>query len=96
MLPACGPRGTRAGVDWPGRSNVDKLLKIVAVTLGVALAVAYVAAKIHFFRFFSHRGFGEYGPYWAEHWPYTAALLVIVALLLAVGAAMQKRVEDER
>jgi hypothetical protein len=78
----------------PGRTGVrflETVLKGVAVCVVLGIVAVYVAAKVHFFRRFT----GDFGAYWAEHWPYTAGLAAGVAILWGVaGLARRMGVGD--
>jgi hypothetical protein len=61
----------------------------------IILVGTYVLAKVHFFtRFFAL----PLDTYWAEHWPFTAGLTCIAALLwlLASRADAHDRRQNER
>jgi hypothetical protein len=70
--------------------TAQRMLKTLAVILAVGLAGAYVAAKVHFFTRFDP---ADLCGYWTEHWPYTAALVVIGAALWAVAALLSRRTQ---
>jgi hypothetical protein len=61
---------------------VERVLKVTAALLLVALVAIYVAAKIHFFTRF---GRTDLDGYIAEHWPYSAGLTALAALLWVIA-----------
>ena len=69
---------------------MDRLLKLAAVALIVAMLLVYVAAKMHFFTRYT----GDLEGYLGEHWPYWAAMCVVAALLWLIGVAIQRRVRS--
>lgn len=73
-----------------GLMTAQRVLKMLAVILPLGFAVAYVAAKVHFFTRFDP---AQLRGYWAEHWPYTAALVVIGAFIWAVAALLSRRTQ---
>jgi len=68
----------------------ERVLKMLAITLAVSLAVVYVAAKVHFFTRFDP---ADLRGYWAEHWPFTAGLVVIAAAVWAVAVLLSRRTQ---
>lgn len=66
---------------------MDRTLRITAGGLVVAMLVVYAAAKVHFFTRFD----GDFGTYAAEHWPYTAGLVALGALLWTIGRVAARR-----
>jgi hypothetical protein len=66
---------------------VNRLMKLATGVLVSLLVVTYVAAKIHFFTKFD----AKLHSYWAEHWPYTAALALISVMLWGIVALTPRR-----
>jgi hypothetical protein len=67
-----------------------KWASAVLVILSVA---TYVAAKVHFFTRFFRVPLDEH---WAEHWPFTAGLVIMAALIWLVGYAADRQGEGAR
>jgi hypothetical protein len=65
---------------------MDRALKFAAIGLLGAFGVVYVAAKIHFFTRFD----GDFGAYFAGHWPYWAGMAMIGILLFALGTLAER------
>jgi hypothetical protein len=61
---------------------VERALGVATGVLLVAFAVLYVAAKVHFFTRF---GATDLHGYISEHWPYSAGLTAITALIWVVA-----------
>jgi len=75
---------------------MDRRFRTIEVVLLVMLGLTYLAAKIHFFtRYAAH----DYAAYLAEHWPYWAAMAMIVAamgILECVGRVLHSKAKSER
>lgn len=60
---------------------MERVLRVVTAVLAVAGIAVYIAAKVHFFTRF---GATDLDGYIAEHWPYSAGLTAIAALVWVV------------
>jgi hypothetical protein len=69
-------------------ADVNGLLKLATGVLVSVFVVVYVAAKIHFFTRFDAANLNAY---WAEHWPYTAALALVCVMLWGIVALTRRR-----
>jgi hypothetical protein len=63
------------------------VLRVTAAVLVAAFVVLYVAAKVHFFTRF---GATDLNGYIGEHWPYSAGLGGIMALVWAISWLSRK------
>jgi hypothetical protein len=63
----------------------------IAVALAVTMAALYIAAKIHFYTHFDPR---DLRSYWAEHWPYTAGLVVLLGAFWVVARLLGARARE--
>jgi hypothetical protein len=74
---------------------MDRRFRTIEVVLLVMLGLTYLVAKIHFFtRYAAH----DYTAYLAEHWPFWAAMAIIVAamgILECVGRALHSKRKSE-
>jgi hypothetical protein len=66
--------------------NERQTSRVAAIALVGALAVLYLAAKVHFVTRFD----GDVGSYLIGHWPYWAGM-AIVGLLLSLAGPLARR-----
>lgn len=69
---------------------MERVLRVATAVLLVAFGVLYIAAKVHFFTRF---GATDLDGYIAEHWPYSAGLTAIAALVWVI-AWLSRRIGD--
>jgi len=70
---------------------MERVLRVATAVLLSAFVVLYIAAKVHFFTRF---GATDLDGYIAEHWPYSAGLTAIAALVWVIVWLSRKIGED--
>jgi hypothetical protein len=65
---------------------LNRALQTATIVLVIGFIALYVAAKVHFFTRFT----GDMSAYWAEHWPYSAGLAFVAAMLWMIGRLAKK------